>query len=262
MQHTSQNLIKSNSETTLPLRSQKLMQCLANEDKFKLIQVERSLTVEKCLSAPLLVNQKQNEPELIKSIFLIVKRFNDLVNVGKKMNEDQMIALAADLFERFGGESLEDIMLFFKMARSGEFGDFYRLDSIVVLSWIDKYLEVKIIAREDEIRNERNTRQREEDESVKNHVPDEKAKEYLEKLSKSIKVTAISRNTGILREGNPLFDYKAYIEALPEAAEKMDDKRLQLTIDNTSKYSHPEVYEILVLEQESRKQQPKTKKLK
>ncbi|MEG2510417.1 MAG: hypothetical protein RSA74_13295 [Chryseobacterium sp.] len=247
-------------ETTLPERSQRLMQCLVSEDKFELIQVERSLTVEKCLSAPLLVNQKQNEPELIKSIFLIVKRFNDLVNVGKKMNEDQMIALSADLFERFGGESLEDVMLFFKMARSGEFGDLYRLDSIVVLSWVDKYLDLKITAREDEIQNERNIRQREEDEAVKNHVPDEKAKQYLEQLSKSIKVTAISRNTGVLREGNPLFDYKAYIETLPEAAKNMDDEHLETMIDNTSKYSHPEVYEILVIEQESRKHQPKTTK--
>jgi hypothetical protein len=228
------------------------MQCLTSEDKFAVLQVERSLTVEKCLSAPLLVNQKDSETELIKSIFLIVKRFNDLVNVGKKMNEDQMIALSADLFERFGGESLEDVMLFFKMARSGEFGDFYRLDSIVVLSWVDKYLDLKITAREDEIQNERNVRQREEDESVKNHVPDEKAKQYLEQLSKNIKVTAISRNTGVLREGNPLFDYKAYIETLPEVAKKMSDQHLKTMLDNTSQYSHPEVYKILENEFEDR----------
>lgn len=238
------------------------MKCLESGDKFELVQIERSLTIEKCLSAPLLINQKYNEADLVKSIFMMVKRFNDLVNVAKKMNEYQMIALASDLYERFGSESLDDILLFFKMARSGEFGDFYRLDSIVILSWLPKYFDKKIQAREDEIQNDRNIRQREEDDSVKNHVPDEKAKKYLEKLSKSITVTAISRNTGVLREGNPLFDYRAYIEALPEAVKKMSDEHLETMLGNTSKYSHPEVYEILALEQESRKYQNKKRKSK
>jgi hypothetical protein len=235
------------------------MQCLASNDKFELVRIERSLTIEKCLSAPLLINQKANESELIKSIFMMVKRFNDLVNVGKEMNEDQMIALSSDLFERFGSESLDDIMLFFKMARSGDFGDFYRLDSTVILSWLPKYFDLKIQAREDEIKNEKNIRQRSEDDAVKNHVPDDKAKEYLEKLSKSIKVASVSRNVGVLRSGNPLFDYDAYLETLPEAAKKMTDQHLQTMIGNTSKYSHPEVYEILVIEQESRKPKKKNK---
>ena len=226
------------------------MQCLVSEDKFELIQVERSLSVKKCLSAPLLVNQKENETELIKSIFLIIKRFNDLVNVGKKMNEDQMIALSADLFERFGGESLEDIMLFFKMARNGEFGDFYRLDSIVVLSWIDKYLELKIIAREDEIQNERNIRQREEDEAVKNHVPDEKAKQYLEELSRRLKT--VNKSSEPVRTESPLFNYDAYINKLSESVKTMPDKELKTMLENTSKNQHPKVYEILENEFEER----------
>lgn len=229
------------------------MQCLVSEDKFALINLERSLTVQKCLTAPLLVNQKAQELDIIKSIFLIVKRFNDLVNVGKKMNEDQLIALSSDLFERFSSESLEDILLFFKMARSGSFGDIYRLDSLIVLSWMDKYFDIKIQAREDEIQNNRNVQLRKENDAVKNYVPDEKAKENLEKLSKMIKVTTVSRNTGVLRKDNPLFDYTSYLETLPEAAKKMDDENLETMIGNTSQYSHPEVLKILQTEKESRK---------
>ena len=104
-------------ETTLPERVQNLVQCLESNESFAIAKIERNLSLEKCLTAPLLVNEKANEEQLSFSIFLIIKRFNDLVNVGKKMNEDQMIALASDLFERFGSESLEDVMLFFKMAR-------------------------------------------------------------------------------------------------------------------------------------------------
>lgn len=238
------------------------MQCLASGDPFELVKIERSLTMEKCVSAPLLINQKSSESELIKSIFIIVKRFNDLVNVSKKMNEDQMIALSSDLFERFGGESLDDILLFFKMARNGEFGDLYRLDSIVILSWVPKYLDKKIEAFHENRVNEENIRLRTENDAVNNHEYSDKSKEKLEELSKMLKTTTISRNIGTLRSDNPLFDYKAYLETLPEAASKMTDQHLQTMIDNTSKYSHPDVYEILALEQESRKHQPKSKQRK
>lgn len=238
------------------------MQCLVSEDKFELLQVERGLSVEKCISAPLLVNQKQNEKELIKSIFLIVKRFNDLVNVGKKMNEDQMIDLSADLFDRFGSESLEDVMLFFKMARSGEFGDLYRLDTIVILSWIPKYMDKRITAFHDDRVNQENIKKRQENECIASHVPDDKAKEKLEQLSNMLQTATISRNTGVIRKDNPLFDYKAYLTTLPEAVKKMSDEHLQTMIGNTSKYSHPEVYEILQQELEFRKANPKNKKKK
>lgn len=221
------------------------MQCLVSDDKFELINVERSLTIEKCVTAPLLINQKSNEKEIIKSIFLIVKRFNDLVNVGKKLNEDQMIALSADLFERFGGESLEDVMLFFKMARNGEFGDLYRLDSIVILSWVNKYLDKKMEAFHENRINEENIRIREENDAVNNHEYSEKSKAKLEELSKMLKTTTISRNIGVLRKDNPLFDYSSYLEALPESVKKMDEKTLKTMINNTSKYSHPEVFKIL-----------------
>lgn len=238
------------------------MQCLVSDDKFELINVERSLTIEKCVTAPLLINQKNNEKELIKSIFLIVKRFNDLVNVGKKLNEDQMIALSADLFERFGGESLEDIMLFFKMARNGDFGDLYRLDSIVILSWVNKYLDKKTEAFHENRINEENQRIRAENDAVKNHEYSEKSKEKLEELSKMLKTTTIKRNTGVIRRDNPLFDYDSYLEALPEAAKKMNDEILQTMIDNTSQYSHPEVLKILQAEKQIRLNDKNSRKRK
>lgn len=238
------------------------MQCLEKGDALELVKIERSLTIEKCVSAPLLINQKSNESELIKSVFMIVKRFNDLVNVSKKMNEDQMIALSSDLFERFGGESLDDILLFFKMARNGEFGDLYRLDSIVILSWVPKYLNKKIEAFHEDRINRENIRLRSENDAVSNHEYSEKSKEKLEELSKMLKTTTVKRNTGIIRNDNPLFNYEEYLKTLPEVATQMTDQHLQTMIDNTSKYSHPDVYEILALEQESRKHEPKPKQRK
>jgi len=231
------------------------MKCLASDDKFALIDLERKLTVKQCLSTPLLINHKSQESEFIKSIFVIVKRFNDLINVGKKMNENQMIALSADLFERFSSESLEDILLFFKMARQGDFGDIYRLDSIVILSWIEKYFDLKITAREDEMQNDRNIRERQENDAVKNHVPDEKAIEYLDKLSKQLRTAAVTKNIGVLRKDNPVFNYQTYLKELPEIVVKMTDQALDMMFGNTTKSTHPEVWDILFTEIELRKTQ-------
>lgn len=252
MHNTSQSLIKSNQETTLPERSIKLVQCLEKADGFELAKVEKGLSVEKCLSAPLLVNQKEAHEVLVQSIFIIIKRFNDMVNVGRKMNEDQMIAMSFDLLEKFGSESLEDIMLFFKMARNGDFGDFFRLDSVVVLSWIPKYFDLKTEARELAIENERNARIRAENDAVAAHVPDDVAKENLEKLSRMLKTTTVKRNTGEFRKDNPLFNYQSYLEALQENVVSMELEQLKTMSENTSQRSHPEVFKILAEELEKR----------
>lgn len=226
----------------MPERSQKLMQCLASEDAFAMVEVERGLSLQKCLDAPLLINQKSHASDLIKSIFLIIKRFNNLVNVGKKMNEDQMITLASDLYERFSCETLEDVMLFFKMARNGDFGDFYRLDSVVVLGWIPKYMDQKAEVFEKEIINQKNQRQRQEEEVGKEMSEENRTK--LEELTKKLKVKT-TINNGEANKANPLFNYQAYLEQLPETVKNLSKKELETMYKNTSKFSHPEVWKIL-----------------
>lgn len=220
------------------------------EDNFALTKIENNLQIKDCLNADLMINQKDKELDFVKSIYALIFRFNDLVNVGKKMNESQMMQLSYDLYENFKGDTLEDVTLFFKMARQGEFGDFYRLDSTVVESWLPKYFEVKNEAREREIINERNIRERAENDAVASYVPDDVAKEKLKELSARLK-GAGKRTTEINKE-NPLFNYQAYLDSLPEKARQMSDKMLKTMLDNTTKSSHPEVYEILENEFEDR----------
>lgn len=227
------------------------MRCLQIADKFALAEIERKLTFSQCLEAPIMLNDKSNESEYVKAIFVIIKRFNDLMNVSKKLNEDQMIALANDLYESFGGESLEDVVLFFKMARTGAFGvDFYRLDTTIIMNWLPKYFDVKIEHREREIINERNIRERAENDAVAAYIPDDVAKEKLKELSARLK-SAGTRTTEINKE-NPLFNLAAYLEALPEQLKKMSDEALKIMLDNTVQSHHPEVYEILENEFEDR----------
>lgn len=235
------------------------MRCLQSADKFALAEIERKLTFSQCLEAPIMLNDKSNESDYVKAIFVIIKRFNDLMNVSKKLNEDQMIALANDLYESFGGESLEDVVLFFKMARTGAFGvDFYRLDTTIIMNWLSKYFDVKIEYREREIINERNIRERAENDAVAAYVPDDEAKEKLKELSERLK-GAGKRTTEINKE-NPLFNLDAYCEKLQNDVGKMSDEMLEKMFENTAKSSHQQVWEILNTEIELRKQFENNKK--
>lgn len=228
------------------------------EDNFALTKIENNLQIKDCLNADLMINQKNRELDFVKSIYALIFRFNELVNVGKKMNESQMMQLSYDLYERFKGDTLEDITLFFKMARQGEFGDFYRLDSTVVESWLPKYFEIKNEAREREIINERNIRERAENDAVAAYVPDDEAKEKLKELSARLK--GAGKRTTEINQENPLFNLDAYCEKLQLEVGKMTDELLDKMFTNTSKVTHSKVWEILNTEIELRKQLENNKK--
>ncbi len=240
------------------------MQCLVKvadnslEAKTELIEIERELSVQKCVHNELMINQKSQKKEHISAIFVLIKRFCNLVNVKGNLNEDQQIQLAWDIYERFSCESLEDVVLFFKMARSGEFGDFFRLDTVVILKWVDAYMDKKTQAFEDEVRNQENIRRRVENDAVANHVPDEKAKENLKKLSEMLK--SAGKPTSAINRENPLFNLDAYCEKLQNDVGKMSDEMLNTMFKNTAKSSHQKVWEILNTEIELRKILEKNKK--
>lgn len=227
------------------------MKCLENNDVYAISKIEQKISFKECLNGFPLVNQKANEKNICKAIYVIIERFNDLVNVGKPLNQNQMIQLSLDLFERFGGESLEDIALFFKMARNGDFGAIQRLDSITIMLWVSKYFDLKIEAREREIQNEKNIRQRQENEDVAEHFQDENARKNFAKLSKMLKGS--KKITTEMNRENPLFNYDSYLKNLEKTVGTMDDKLLKTMFENTSKFSHLPVWEILNTEIELRK---------
>ncbi|ROI09775.1 hypothetical protein EGI11_03185 [Chryseobacterium sp. H3056] len=203
-----------------------------------------------------MVNQPSEKQSFVSAIFVLVKRFCNLVNVKGNLNEDQMIELSVDLYERFKCESLEDVALFFKRARSGEFAEFYRLDTTVIMKWVESYLDEKSEVFEREVINQNNIRRRQENDAVSNHVPDEKAKEYLNQLSAKLNKVG-KKNSGTITADNPLFSLSAYVENLRNTVGEMPDGLLKKMAENTSKISHPEVWEILTREFELRNQKPK-----
>jgi len=81
---------------------------------------------------------------------ILVDRFADSFGFSTKMNANQLDMLCTDSFDNFRGESLGDIILFFKMARNGSFGSTHRgIDSNLIFGdWFPKYMMLKAEERE------------------------------------------------------------------------------------------------------------------
>lgn len=81
---------------------------------------------------------------------VLVTRFINSFGFSSKMDAMQIETLTVDTLEKFAYETLEDIVLFFKMARNGSFGATNRgVDSNLIYGdWFPKYLEKKAELRE------------------------------------------------------------------------------------------------------------------
>ncbi len=132
-----------------------LINCLASNQSSELVLFESDLTISKAMNG---VNLKKlsNQIEkrnVIKAIAYLAARLSENFNVGKKFTDEQSSLMAIDLFEIFGYETLEDVVLMFKYARQGRIGDGkdFKLDSQTVFhKWVPEYLEMKSIERENE----------------------------------------------------------------------------------------------------------------
>lgn len=115
-----------------------------------MIQKEASLSVSNICSTPypIIRNMGVEKKDIVKQVYLIILRFNRLLNVSKPMDDEQMTVLALDLVEAFEYDTLEDVILLFKMARNLKFGNIYRVDPPTILSWIPIYMEQKAVERE------------------------------------------------------------------------------------------------------------------
>jgi len=133
--------------------TQTLMKCMATNDYYDFISLESEMTVNLAMKGVHLRNLKNHvsKKNVVKSLSFLIKNFNDNFNSKGKLNVNQIILLASDLFDRFSYESLEDVMLMFKYARQGKIGDGkdFKLDSQTVFhKWVPEYLELKSIERE------------------------------------------------------------------------------------------------------------------
>lgn len=120
---------------------------------------EMSLSLESTFSKPNIRSVFKNETAQIgfSVVSVLVTRFLQSFGFSTKPDPTQIEMITVDTLENFSYESLEDIILFFKMARSGKFGETNRgVDSNLIFGkWFPMYLEQKAILREQEYQKEK-----------------------------------------------------------------------------------------------------------
>lgn len=128
-------------------------------NKANLSTLELSLSLNDTLTSPNIrsVFKGDNTAVCFGVIKIIVSRFLETFAFSTKPTESQIEIIAVDTFEHFSYESLLDVILFFKMGRSGKFGATNRgVDSNLIFgSWFPKYLEMKSEERERQIEKDK-----------------------------------------------------------------------------------------------------------
>jgi hypothetical protein len=88
--------------------------------------------------------------------FELVKLAN-LVSVGGNLNNSQVVFIASELIKIYPNETLADFKLCFHRGAIGQYGEVYRMDGIVIRSWMEKYLEEKYQVIENKLMSEKDT---------------------------------------------------------------------------------------------------------
>jgi hypothetical protein len=70
-------------------------------------------------------------------------KLSTLISVGGNLNNAQVEFIAVSLVDMFPNESLADFKLAFERGCMGQYGEIYRMDGIVLRTWMEKYLDEK-----------------------------------------------------------------------------------------------------------------------
>lgn len=112
---------------------------------------ENSITITSAFNSNSLSRDfKGNEPMAFAVVKLLTERFLKSFGFSKTHESVTVDIIATDILNEMKHESLEDIILFLRMARTGSLGVTNRgLDSnIIIGEWLPKYMELKAEERE------------------------------------------------------------------------------------------------------------------
>ena len=183
--------------TSITLLKQKTLDLssLILENPSEISLVEMELTISANLDKPIIRSVfKGNKARVAYSVVrVLVSRFLESFTFTQKLSSAQIDSLTVDTLEHFGYESLEDIILFFKMARTGKFGVAKKgIDANMIFGeWFPQYLELKTIEREKQVQNERFSWQKEQNKNAVRQVyskiqAEQKAKEKAKRIQERI----------------------------------------------------------------------------
>ena len=229
-----------------------MQKCSGNDElaiNKELIKIEQSLSIKNTVDSPaLLCNNADQKAIMIQQIIRIINYFLTFVNVNQKPEGIQIQVLAGDLYDKFKYDTLDDVILFFKYARQGNYGAIkFKLDSSDILAWVPLYMDIKAEEREKFIRKQKRPNAIIIDDLEE---PEEMTEAQRQKLDDFIK-TLKKPKSRLITEENPALDFSEYLKALPITCKNLSDSDLVNQISN-ARNTFPEAFEILEAERINR----------
>ena len=125
----------------MELKKQKSEQLQTWQEKFSNVQVSSINEIIKSGKPSIASVKKQYGDEVVKAmLFLEIEALYSFVNIGKNMNQSQIIETVKLIQKNYFSFTLLDFKLFFERMKIGYYGQFYdRLDGSVILSNLMKY---------------------------------------------------------------------------------------------------------------------------
>lgn len=139
-------LQKQESQLTLISSTSSLMQCLKTnkpQDQVSLIEYQSSLTLPKAVEGLQISKLKaESKSELVQALNNLVFNTSKSLNITNTLNEIQILEISMMVIEKYWFLKLDELVLIFKKAKTGEFGKMYnRLDIQIICEWIETYLK-------------------------------------------------------------------------------------------------------------------------
>jgi hypothetical protein len=92
---------------------------------------------------------QRGEEKTRSVLVLILNDLTDFFNVGNSMNAAQILTTAEIILNTYGWLKVDDFKLCFNQAKRGLYGQVYRMDGNIILSWIEQYIRDRINAADE-----------------------------------------------------------------------------------------------------------------
>lgn len=225
----------------------------------EITRIEQSLTIKESIKNGELIVSQGKKLEIVTEIIKIVEFYLEIT--GKKLEKYQIQILSGDLYDKFKTDTLEDLILMFKMIRTGDLGKPPYTDNFheKIMSYVPIFFDCKSAEREKLIDIKKRQRKSKENPPEPQTMSDEayaKFTELHERLS-----TPINRNKELFTVKGVLDSLDTYLDNLPESCKKLSNGDLRHEIYRTQ-YNNKIAYEILLQEQQRRKDDKNNRKRK
>ena len=111
--------------------------------KADIIAYTAKLTVATALQGEQMstINRRVGQSNMIKILNRVLTSLNDSINIGTKMNSDQIFETSVTILNEHWSMKLDEVLNCLKMAKNGYFGKIYGIDQPTIMGWLKEYDE-------------------------------------------------------------------------------------------------------------------------